>query len=116
MTFEASLEKPNSSAVAGKKFVYEKEGFGGDCYIDFKEDGTFLYSPGYLSSYLGGGTWEISGDRVILTQENDGMSGKRVNCFRIVGNELIYIEEDSDSFIGTTVKDGEKFYVKTELD
>ncbi|WP_028517758.1 dockerin type I repeat-containing protein [Ruminococcus flavefaciens] len=114
----ASPEKPDSSknadrsALAGKKFVYEKEGFGGDCYIDFKEDGMFLYSPGYLSSYLGGGTWEISGNKVILTQENDGMSEKRVNYFSIVGNELIFIEEGSDNFIGTIVKDGEKFYVK----
>ena len=118
LVFTASLEKPNSSktadssALAGKKFVYEKEGFGGDCYIDFKEDGMFLYSPGYLSSYLGGGTWEISGNKVILTQENDGMSEKRVNCFRIVRNELIFIEEGSDNFIGTIVKDSEKFYVK----
>ena len=119
LVFTASLEKPNSttntdsSAVAGKKFVYEKEGFGGDCYIDFKEDGTFLYSPGYLSSYLGGGTWEISGDKVVLTQENDGMSGKRVNYFSIAENELIYIEEGSDNFIGTIVKDGEKFFLQS---
>ncbi len=115
MKFVASFEKPvstDSSAVAGKKFVYEKEGFGGDCYIEFKEDGTFLYSPGYLSSYLGGGTWEISGNKVVLTQENDGMVGKRVNYFNIVGNELIFIEEGSDNFIGTNVKDGEKFCVK----
>lgn len=118
MKFVASFDAPNSSesidssVVAGKTFVYEKEGFGGDCTIEFKEDGTFLYSPGYLSSYLGRGTWEISGNKVILTQENDGMVAKRVNCFRIVGNELIYIEADSDNFIGTKVKDGEKFYVK----
>ena len=102
------------SAVAKKKFVYENEGFGGDCIIEFKEDGTFLYSPGYLSSYLGVGTWKISGNKVILTQENDGMEGKRVNCFYIVGNDLIYIEEGSDNFIGTNVKDGEKFYVAYE--
>ncbi|MBP5579732.1 MAG: dockerin type I repeat-containing protein [Ruminococcus sp.] len=116
--FTASLKKPESttstdnSVIAGKTFVYEKEGFGGDCSIDFKEDGTFLYSPGYLSSYLGGGTWEVSGNKVILTHEDDIMSRKRVNCFSIVGNELIYIEEDSDNFIGIKVKDGEKFSPK----
>ena len=108
------VQSVDRSAVAKKKFVYENEGFGGDCIIEFKEDGTFLYSPGYLSSYLGVGTWKISGNKVILTQENDGMEGKRVNCFYIVGNDLIYIEEGSDNFIGTNVKDGEKFYVAYE--
>ena len=102
------------SAIANNTFVYEKEGAGGDCNIKFNEDGTFLFSPGYLSSYLGGGTWKISGKRVILTQENDGLSGKRINCFRIAGNDLIYIEEDSDNFYGITVKNGEKFSLASE--
>ena len=102
------------SAIANNTFVYEKEGVGGDCNIKFNEDGTFLFSPGYLSSYLGGGTWKISGKRVILTQENDGLSGKRINCFRIAGNDLIYIEEDSDNFLGITVKNGEKFSLASE--
>ena len=106
-----TFKKAGSASLAGKKFYYEKEGFGGYCNIEFNEDGTFLYSPGVLSSYLGGGTWEISGNKVILTQENDGMAGKRVNCFRIVGNELIFIEADSDNFVGTKVKDGEKFSI-----
>ena len=41
------------------------------------------------------------------------MSGKRVNYFSIAENELIYIEEGSDNFIGTIVKDDEKFFLQS---
>ena len=51
---KAAEQSIDSSLIANKLFIYEKEGFGGDFYITFNEDGTFMYSPGVLSSYLGG--------------------------------------------------------------
>ena len=99
------------SAVAGKKFYYEKEGFGGYCHIEFNEDGTFLYSPGVLSSYLGGGTWEISEDTVILTEKNEGEGKTITNRFKIAGNDIVYIADGSDGLRFMEVKDGEKFSI-----
>ena len=99
------------SAVAGKKFYYEKEGFGGYCHIEFNEDGSFLYSPGVLSSYLGGGTWKISGDTVILTEKNEGEGKTITNRFKIAGNDIVYIADGSDGLRYMEVKDGEKFSI-----
>jgi len=99
------------SAVAGKKFYYEKEGFGGYCNIEFNEDGTFLYSPGVLSSYLGGGTWKITGDTVILTEKNEGEGKTITNRFKIAGNDIVYIADGSDGLRYMEVKDGEKFSI-----
>ena len=42
-------------SVAGKTFVWEKEGFGGDFTITLNADGTYQYYEGYLSSYIGFG-------------------------------------------------------------
>ena len=39
--------------LAGKTYEYEKEGFGGNFTIQLKEDGTFTYYEGGLSSYIG---------------------------------------------------------------
>lgn len=101
-----TLKKPDSvSAVVGKKFVFEKEGFGGDFWITFNKDGSFLYSTGDLSSYIGGGTWEIKDDTVVMTEN----TSDKVQHLKIQGNDLIYIADKSDSFYGFKVNDGEKF-------
>lgn len=106
-----TFKKAGSASLAGKKFYYEKEGFGGYCHIEFNEDGTFLYSPGVLSSYLGGGTWEISGDTVILTEKNEGEGKTVTNRFKIAGNDIVYIADGSDGLRFMEVKDGEKFSI-----
>lgn len=106
-----TFKKTGSASLAGKKFYYEKEGFGGYCNIEFNEDGTFLYSPGVLSSYLGGGTWKISGDTVILTEKNEGEGKTITNRFKIAGNDIAYIADGSDGLRYMEVKDGEKFSI-----
>ncbi|MCR4637621.1 dockerin type I repeat-containing protein [Ruminococcus sp.] len=106
-----TFKKAGSASLAGKKFYYEKEGFGGYCNIEFNEDGTFLYSPGVLSSYLGGGTWKISGDTVILTEKNEGEGKTITNRFKIAGNDIVYIADGSDGLRYMEVKDGEKFSI-----
>ena len=106
-----TFKKTGSASLAGKKFYYEKEGFGGYCNIEFNEDGTFLYSPGVLSSYLGGGTWKISGDTVILTEKNEGEGKTITNRFKIAGNDIVYIADGSDGLRYMEVKDGEKFSI-----
>ena len=108
--FEASFEKPSPSAstdnsvIAGKIFAYEKEGAGGYCTLSFNENGRFLYSPGKLSSYMGGGDWKIDGDTVSLI----GMVDKTI-YLKITDDTLVYIAEGSDEFPYMDIQDGEKF-------
>ena len=95
--------------VAGKRYTYEKGGFGGAFSITLNEDGTFTYYEGMLSSYIGIGTWEQNGSTVIL-QEDDEMGYGFVNYFQISGDDLVFISEDSDNFLYTEVLDGDIFY------
>jgi len=119
MTYEESQELSNliwklgqtdndksidNSAIAGKIFAYEKEGAGGYCTLSFNENGRFLYSPGKLSSYMGGGDWKIDGDTVSLI----GMADKTI-YLKITDDTLVYIAEGSDEFPYMDIKDGEKF-------
>ena len=92
------------SAIAGKIFAYEKEGAVGYCTLSFNENGRFLYSPGKISSYMGGGDWKIDGDTVSLI----GMENKTV-YLKITDDTLVYIAEGSDEFPYMDIKDGEKF-------
>ena len=121
MTYEESQEFSNliwklgqtdndksidNSAIAGKIFAYEKEGAGGYCTLSFNENGRFLYSPGKLSSYMGGGDWKIDGDIVSLI----GMVDKTI-YLKITDDTLVYIAESSDEFPYMDIKDGEKFAI-----
>ena len=96
----------DKSAIAGKIFAYEKEGAGGYCTLSFNENGRFLFSPGKLSSYMGGGDWKIDGDTVSLI----GMENKTI-YLKITDDSLVYIAEDSDEFPYMDIKDGEKFNI-----
>ena len=102
------LTVPVSGAAspAGKIYHYEGEGFGGDFAITIKEDGSFTYYEGLLSSYMGYGEWSVSGNILTLT---DQAETERVNHFRIEGDNLIFIEEGSTNFIYVTVKENEVF-------
>lgn len=52
--------------LAGKNYVYEKDSFGSDFIISLKEDGSFTYYEGALSSYIGTGEWTVEKDTLIL--------------------------------------------------
>lgn len=93
-----------------KVYLYENEGFGGDFNIRINADGTFTYYEGSLSSYLGFGTWSVSGNTLVIS-DNEEFCGKiRINYFRISGNDLIFNEKNSDNFLYIEVSDGEKFH------
>ena len=97
------------NAVAGKTYLYEGEGFMGNFTITLYNDGTFTYYEGMASSYIGIGSWEQNGDSIILT--DDGHSGYGlVNHFRCDGNDLVFVEQDSNNFVYVKVKDGERFH------
>ena len=102
----SSTTSTDNSVIAGKIFAYEKEGAGGYCTLSFNENGRFLYSPGKLSSYMGGGDWKIDGDTVSLI----GMVDKTI-YLKITDDTLVYIAESSDEFPYMDIKDGEKFAI-----
>lgn len=103
----------NRDDIAGKTYLYDGEGFGGSFTITLYEDGTFTYYEGMLSSYIGTGTFMLDGDTVIMTDNGHGGYGL-VNRFRRDGDDLIFVEQDSDNFIYVKVKDGEKFHCTGE--
>ncbi len=96
----------NENDVANKIYTYNNEGFGGDFTITIKDDGTASFYEGYLSSYIGEGTWSIENDILFL---NDNTFK---NKFKVHDNELEFIEEDSMNFPYIKVKNGEKFIGK----
>lgn len=98
-------ETLDNFALANKTFVYEKEGIGGLFTISFKEDGTYMYYEGDLSSYTGSGSWNIDGNTVVLSEE----IRDSVIRLKIQGGTLIYIAEGSGNFYYIKVKDGERF-------
>ena len=94
--------------IAGKTYLYDGEGFGGSFTITLYEDGTFTYYEGMLSSYIGTGTFMLDDDTVIMTDNGHGGYGL-VNHFRRDGDDLVFVDQDSDNFVYVKVKDGEKF-------
>ena len=107
------------SLIANKVFRYEKSADPGIyddlCDLSFGSNGIYTYHIGYYtSSNQDQGTWEISGDTLVLT----GRYG--TNKFRYEDKALIYIAEESDGFSKftdkSTPKDGDKFNLAEEPD
>lgn len=92
--------------LAGKSYVYEKDGFGGDFVISLEEDGSFTYYEGALSSYIGMGEWMLEGETVTLQEKSQHFT------FRVDGEDLIFRHDESGNFLYVDVFDGEKFSAK----
>lgn len=96
------------SGIAGKAYLYEKEGFGGSFSIQINADGTFDYYEGNLSGYIGVGEWTLDGDTLLLADDED-VGYPLVNYFKVKGDELIFLPENSSNFIYVKVAEGERF-------
>lgn len=101
-----TIRKELAADLAGKIFVYEKEGFGSDFTIRLHDDGSFGYYEGMLSSHLGMGTWSV--EEEILTLHEDVFDRKF--RFRIKDGVLQFLQEDSDGFTYLKVADGDRFF------
>ena len=99
--------------VAGKLYIYEKEGAGGNFTLDVLKDGTFQYSAGILSSHLGIGKWEIKNGRLYLYDE--GYNKVKTFVFDIQEDALVFCAAESDRFLYVDVADGEKFLCYGEI-
>ena len=93
-------------AVAGKTFVWEKEGCGGDFTITLHADGTYQYYECFLSSYIGFGDWTVEDGTVILTEQGGQDSVYR---FAVQDGALVYLADGSDNFLYVKASDGDRF-------
>ena len=108
-----SPAKSVDGEIAGKTYVYENEGILGSFAITLYEDGSFTYFEGLASSYIGNGSWMQEGDNITMTDDGEGSYGL-VNHFKFVGENLVFVEQNSSNFVYVKVKDGERFYRKGE--
>lgn len=97
------------AGVAGKLYVYEGEVSVGTFSIAIFEDGTYSYYEGAFSSYIGVGTWSVSGSVLTLT-EDDELGYPFVNHFQIRDGDIVFMEDGSSNFLYIDVKDGEVFH------
>ena len=98
-------------------YEYEGEGIGGMFTICFFEDGTYLYSEGPASSYIGIGEWTEDPETMIVTlKEDEQMCGSaRLNRFMYVDEQhLQWVAESSDNFAYVTLEDGATFRTQPE--
>ena len=98
--------------ISGKTFVWEKPGFGGDFTITLQKDGKYQYYVGFLSSYIGMGTWAEENGIVTLT-ETSGYDN--VFRFAVKDGGLSFIAEGSSKFMYVAVEDGDMFLPKDSL-
>lgn len=101
------LEKEKMSWLADT-YRYEGEGFGGDFTITLNADGTYTFSEGLLSSYLGMGTWNTYYNAVYMT-ENEETGYDLEFMFGVEDGALAYVAMGSDEFIYVKVPDGARF-------
>ena len=100
-----------TESVAGKTFVWEKGGFGGDFTITLDTDGRYEFYEGFLSSYIGSGNWTVEGG--VLTMTEDPENGYPLEFrFEVRDGELFFLADGSDKFIYTEVEDGDRFIPK----
>ncbi|MBD5133945.1 MAG: hypothetical protein HDT38_05685 [Clostridiales bacterium] len=98
--------------VSEMVYIRDAGGFGGDFSIRLIHDGSFVYYEGYLSSYIGMGTWTRDGDVICLADtvgEDVDRIGIKYYYFRMDGGDLVFQAENSDRFMYLDVADGERF-------
>ena len=105
LLFAGCAKKVSAGDIAGKTYVYEKPGFGGNFTVTLDADGSSAYYEGLLSSYIGFGNWELDGDALTV---HDSWNGNVYN-FRVENGELVFIADGSSAFMFIDVSDGERF-------
>ena len=106
-------EPVTAADVAGKLYLYEKEGFGSPFYIHIYEDGTFQYYVGALSSHIGRGEWELKDSKLYLYDTT--LQNTMTFVFSVQSDALLYIAAESYPFMYMHVADGDHFNFYREI-
>lgn len=101
--------------TGAKQYVWEKQGFGGDFVITLNDNGTYQYYVGFLSSYIGMGTWTNENGIITLTENKEFCGYDNVFKFNITDEGLIFIAEGSSKFMYVEVEDGDKFLFRNSI-
>lgn len=110
-----SVEEPEDElvwpyGVSEMTYVRDAGGFGGDFTITLRQDGGFKYYEGFLSSYIGSGTWTREDGVICLADEVlKDSAGIRRHYFTLEDGDLIFRAEGSAAFKYLDVEDGERF-------
>ena len=97
------LQQEKWAFLAGA-YRYEGEGFGGDFILTLNADGTYTFSEGPLSSYLGMGTWDTYCNAVYMT-ENEESGFDLSFTFGCKKDTLVFLAAGSDAFPHISVPD-----------
>lgn len=100
------FERERRGILAGT-YKYEGEGFGGDFTITLNADGTYSFSVGLLSSYMGMGSWYVAYGAVYMYEGDTGFDLSFM--FGIEEDSLIYLAGGSDPFPGIELPDEARF-------
>lgn len=115
LLFSGCADSVRERDIVGKTYVYENDGFGGDFTIQIKDDGTFSYYEGGLSSCIGAGKWTLEEFTLLLS--DDGRAEEtRKNYFKVDGSDLVFQSEGSSNFPYVTADDGDRFLGSPEGD
>ena len=99
------LRREEQGYLAGT-YRYEGEGFGSDFVITLNADGTYHYYEGALSSYIGGGYWDVFYGAIYMYEEN-GLD--RTFVFACEEGALLFCSADTDNFLYLPLADGARF-------
>ena len=104
-----------SSSMNGNQYVWEKKGFGGDFIITLNDDRTYQYYAGFLSSYIGMGTWINDNGIIVMSEDKEFCGNDNVFRFKLTEEGLIYIADGSSKFMYVDVADGDRFLLRSGI-
>lgn len=99
--------------IEDKLYIRGRPGFGDNFMLLLRNDGSYAYYVGSLSSYLGMGTWSEANGILTLNESSD--NGKTFR-FSVKNGDLFFISEGSSEFAYVTVKDGDRFCLQRDKD
>ncbi|MBQ9511069.1 MAG: hypothetical protein IJR55_05205 [Clostridia bacterium] len=113
-------DKPLTAKALNGRYTHPNDnGLEIDSFtISLVSDGTFSYHTSLLSSYLGIGKYTIDGNVITLTEEYTPISSDKTISditllkkfkFKYENGKLIFLANESDSFMFATLPDGAVF-------
>lgn len=97
-----------SNGVVARTYTRDQGGFGGAFTVRLDKDGSFEYYEGFLSSFIGRGTWTQEGDVICLADERNEAK-PMYHYFTLEEDALVFRAEGSSDFMYVDVADGERF-------